>query len=288
MRCEGRLDLGAGPLKRGGQLTEALNKIHDQQRSWAGRKNIAFDEDGYTLQLNDNLFQPLSEQSIRDFESGRGNELTSGKMQALHSSSALVCNVFEYWRRDCDGIALACGAERGISFRLEKQNPTGLRGGPPHLDVEFTGPGIPLAVESKFVEPYRHEGTSSFQPSYFKKPGLWDNFPRCEQLAKEISEGLNVFQRLDAAQLLKHVLGLKKAYQSGFKLLYIWYKVPSREAAVHEDEILVFCDRIGGEVDFRHMTYQDLFGMIKQIPDAGSEYISYLEERYFGISNFCN
>lgn len=268
-------------------MSEALKKILEQQRSWADSKDIAFDEDCYTYQLEDNLFQVLSTQSINDFKSGHGNEFGGegerGKMQALHSSSALVCNVFEYWRdSDSDGIASVCGADRGMSIRFEKQNRTGLKGTAPHLDVEFTHPGnIPLAVESKFTEPYRKEGTSNFASSYFKKPGLWDHFPHCEQLAIEIFKGDTVFLRLDAAQLLKHVLGLMRAYPSGFTLLYLWYKVPSREATVHEDEILLFSDRIISEVDFRHMTYQDLFGRIKRIPDVNPVYISYLEERYF-------
>ena len=264
-------------------MSEALNKILVQQKSWARRRHIDFDDKGYTFQLNDNLFKSLSSQAINDFESGQGNELETKKMQALHSSSALVCNVFEYWRgHDIDGIALACGADGEMSFRFEKQNRTGLKGTAPHLDIEFSGAGkIPLAVESKFTEPYRHESTSNFAPSYFKKPGLWDHFPRCEQLAKEIYNGQTVFRRLDAAQLLKHVLGLKMAFPSGFRLLYLWYKVPSQATTTHQDEINLFEDYIQAEVDFRHMTYQDLFRKIKKIPHVNPRYILYLGERYF-------
>jgi len=273
--------MGRRPRRLGGELSEVLNKILNQQKSWALRFHIDFDDKGYTLQLNDNLFQPLSDQTVSDFKSGRGNELKTKKIQALHSSSALVCNVFEYWRRNCDGIALACGADQGMSFRFEKQNPTGLQGTAPHLDVEFTGTGKkPLAVESKFTEPYQKEGTSNFKPSYFNKPGLWDHFPLCEQLAKAIYDGQTVFRRLDAAQLLKHILGLKKAFPSGFKLLYLWYEVPSKAANTHKKEIRMFGDHVQSEVDFRHMTYQDLFRTVKEISDIDPGYISYLEKRY--------
>lgn len=263
-------------------MSEALNIILDQQRSWAQRFQIDLNDKGYTIQLNDNLFQPLSKQTVSDFESGKGNEIETKKIQALHSSSALVCNVFEYWRPNCDGIAFLCGADQGMSFRFEKQNPTGLKGTAPHLDVEFIGVGKkPLAVESKFTELYQKEGTSDFKPSYFSKPGLWDHFPRCEQLAKSIHTEKTVFKRLDAAQLLKHILGLKKSFPSGFKLLYLWYEVPSKAAITHKEEIGVFGDHVQPEVDFRHMTYQDLFKTVKEISGIDSGYISYLEERYF-------
>jgi hypothetical protein len=264
-------------------LSEALKKILNQQKSWALRFQIDFNDKGYTLEVNDNLFQPLSEHTVSDFKSGRGNELKTEKIKALHSSSALVSNVFEYWRPNSDGIALACGADKGMSLRFEKQNPTGLHGTAPHLDVEFTGAGKkPLAVESKFTEFYQHEGTSNFKSSYFKKPGLWDRIPRCEQLAKSIYGGQTVFKRLDAAQLLKHILGLKKAFPSGFRLLYLWYEMPSEAANTHQKEIRMFEDHVQSEVDFRHMTYQDLFKTVKEIPDIDPGYISYLEERYFG------
>ncbi len=130
--------------------------IQNQQQNWAKQRGIEIDNDGYTLSLNDNFFSPLSPETIMDFKSGKGDELgdsgSRGKMQALHSSSALVVNIFEYWRsRNVDTVAQVCGAPSGMTeMQFEKTNPTPLGGIPPHLDVEFHGTADikPVAIES--------------------------------------------------------------------------------------------------------------------------------------------
>lgn len=83
--------------------------ILEKQTQWA--KNKGLDLIGskgnrgrlaYTLKLDDNLFQPLIPEVRSSFESGDGNELGTinqpGKMQAIHSSSALGVNIFQYWK----------------------------------------------------------------------------------------------------------------------------------------------------------------------------------------------
>jgi hypothetical protein len=56
----------------------------------------------YTKDLDDNLFQPLLPDVRKSFSEGDGGELGfagfPGKMQAIHSSSALGVNVFQYWK----------------------------------------------------------------------------------------------------------------------------------------------------------------------------------------------
>jgi len=269
-------------------MSEALKIIRAQQRAWARQRNIPFDSDDYTFILEDNLFTPLSPATISEFASGGGDELGNtdhrGKMQALHSSSALVCNVFEYWRsRDVSAIASACGALKGMSkLRFEQTHPTGLRGTPPHLDIEFYSEAqSPLAIESKFTEPYQSTSKSGFRESYFSQPGLWDGLPICSILARKIYEGKKTFVRFDAAQILKHILGLTKAFPEGFTFLYLWYEIPSLEAREHGHEIESFKENTAGEVDFRDMTYQQLFLSIKGMPEAEETYVSYLKGRYF-------
>jgi len=124
-------------------MVTAYKLIHAQQQDWASQQGIKFNKDGYTLSLNNNLFLPLSARTKAEFESGKGDELGSegkrGKMQALHSSSALVINVFEYWRNhNVNSIAKACGAPEGMTkMRFEQIYPTPLGGIPPHLDIEL-------------------------------------------------------------------------------------------------------------------------------------------------------
>lgn len=67
--------------------------ITERQHSWALRHGIPLDENGWAVQLNDNLFLPLIPEAIREFEAGAGQEL-EGPMRAPHSSSALAVNVF--------------------------------------------------------------------------------------------------------------------------------------------------------------------------------------------------
>jgi len=266
--------------------------ICNRQWAWACQQGIKFDENGYTFSLDNNLFLPLLPEVKKEFQSGRGDELGSGdkkgKMQALHSSSALVVNVFQYWvNRNVSDIASACGTAQGMTeICFEQTHPTPLGGVPPHLDVEFWGEKLkPLAIESKFTELYRRHTKRRIKDKYLEVPGLWAQLPRCEKLVRSIHEeehGRTSFTYLDASQLLKHILGLSTVFEpTGFALLYLWYEVPSPEAERHRIEIEDFIDHIGDEVRFSVMTYQQLFELLKRCPNSHRDYLSYLGQRYF-------
>jgi restriction endonuclease-like protein len=159
-------------------------------------------------------------------------------MQALHSSSALVCNVFDYWRgKNLARLGRALSTpETPRDFKFEQKYSTGLRGSPANLDVviSFAGPKV-LAIESKYTEPYGNRQPAPWPSAYFPiGPGLWEKHGllACEALARSLNDGAQTFARLDAAQLLKHILGL--THQNvAFTLLYLWYDWPSEEAASH-------------------------------------------------------
>lgn len=266
--------------------------ICNQQQAWARQRGIKFDKDGYTFSLNDNLFSLLLPEVKKKFQSGKGDELGSegkkGKMQALHSSSALVVNVFQYWvNQDISDIASTYGAPQGITeMHFEQTRPTPLRGIPPHLDVEFSGNKLrPLAIESKFTEPYHRHTKRTIKDKYLNVPSLWARLPRCEKLVKHIREeerGRTSFTYLDVPQLLKHILGLSYVFgPTGFELLYLWYEVPSEEAKNHREELEKLKGYIGDKVTFRAMTYQELFAAIRECHAVDEGYISYLAERYF-------
>ncbi len=259
-----------------------------QQRRWAAARGIQ-PNGNYTKTLEENLFQPLTEASRAEFGSGAGNEM-SEKMRAFHSSSALVCNVFDYWRdRPLKTLASALGAPVDVDhLHFEQVYPTGLRGMPPHLDVLLCAEGFkPFLIESKFTEPYSHGGQSAenaFTKSYFPNSGeLWGKYglTRCEDLAQRIYSSREHFSRLDAPQLLKHILGLAKEFGENFTLLYLWYDHASSGAAEHRAEIETFLLRLNGEIDFRAMTYQELFQRMQGNQAIDQSYIKYLKERYF-------
>lgn len=82
-----------------------IEKIKKHQKAWADSNGIELDQDNYVdvYELNKNFVVPLSAETIRDLTGGDGSEYpkdekTRTKILATHSSSALVCNFFEYWR----------------------------------------------------------------------------------------------------------------------------------------------------------------------------------------------
>ena len=274
------------------QVASPAQPVRDQQREWARSKQIAFDDAGYTTAVRDNLFQALSPCSEDEFRAGDGSELGKtgprGKMQALHSSSALVCNVFDYWRgRDTGPLAAALDIAGPIcSIAFERKYPTGLQGKAPNLDVVLRpAHGPVLAIESKFLEPYDSRAKTGFKGKYFQsEPGLWQTvgYPRCQDLAKSLYETQGNHAWLHAAQLLKHVLGLSRS-GGEWVLLYLWYELPGDAGPEHESEIAAFEQCATGDgILFRSLSYQELFRRLKRGSDGlDAQYLDYLEARYF-------
>jgi hypothetical protein len=116
---------------------------------------------------------------------------------------------------------------------------------------------------------------------YFNTPGLWAQLPRCREIAESFRD-CGKRSRLDEPQLLKHILGLVRAFGiSGFQLLYLWYDFPSPEAEEHRRELAGVEDKLDGEVQFSYLTYQQLFVAIRDLPEAAETYVSWLKDRYF-------
>ena len=250
----------------------AVQEIKKAQQDWAKSKRILFDSRGYVSEVEANLFQPLSNPARLAFERGAGSEL-SGHMRALHSSSALVVNFFDYWtERQETSILSALGVDpdAGYSLDFEAQFPTGLGGTPPHVDVAITlADGFVFAIEAKFTEHLKRStrGKSSFTKSYFPESGgLWTDkgLPACQALAEtlwaeELNGGRQRFEYLDPRQLLKHSLGLVTQLGSRFNLFYLYYDWPGKKAEAHRREIGVFNELVGEEIRFNALTYQKVF-----------------------------
>ena len=270
--------------------SQTLLRIKEQQRRWADARNVQRDGDS-VVALDANLYQPLNPKTRSQYERGDGDELgrdgQRGKMFSLRSSSALVCNIFDYWQgRPLAPVLSALQiAEEVDDLAFEQKFSTGLRGNPPNLDVVFRRKDDPTAhvtaIESKFTEPYEEREHKGFAPSYFKGSGLWDGLQQCRGLANLLNNS-EEFSCLDAAQLLKHILGLSKTHKvNGFNLLYLWYDVRGSDAAeTHRKEIERFRQIVSCEVSFRSMTYQELFARLLPLV-KGTDYAEYLRFRYF-------
>jgi hypothetical protein len=115
------------------------SEVRRWQLAWAGTAGLALDHDGYCISLRDNLLQPLSDGARDDFTKGDGAELgrdgKRGKLQALHSSSALACNFFDYWRgRESESLEKALSLDSAIQkVAFERKFPTGVGPRQPNL-----------------------------------------------------------------------------------------------------------------------------------------------------------
>lgn len=263
--------------------------IKNSQKSWAKSKRKSFDSKGYVDAVETNFWKPLSVRASNAFGDGAGSEL-KGKMRALHSSSALAANFFDYWT-DRDKAILLCAlgvdADSAKSLHFEDQFPTGLGGTPPHLDVVITlYSGFVIAIECKFTEPLGRStgGKPKFKPSYFPSSGgLWTQvgLPQCQRLAEELREDPRGFQYLDSGQLLKHALGLATKCGDKFSLYYLYYDGTGDRSKSHKREIAHFEDRVGDEIRFKAITYQDVFHKLKVSEQINPGYLEYLGSRYF-------
>ena len=270
-----------------------VGALKSKQRAWAAGKGIEIYHDGYCHTFDDNFFQPLSASSRSDLGAGDGSELGQGggrgKIQALHSSAALVCNFFDYWRgRDLDLLAQALGiSARLCRVKFEQKFPTGLGGIAPNLDVVLHGSdGTLFAIESKFLEPFTRSKTKCFlKPKYFPEgPGLWENagLSGCQKLAEGLRDGTVKFELLDVAQLLKHILGLARSPHT-YHLTCLWYGPGGSLSDQHAQELTTFSEQIGlDSTRFTALTYQVLFDRLASLSrDKHEGWKSYLQHRYF-------
>jgi len=277
-------------LSKQTQWVHRNNKVLIGSKASRGRK-------AYTQKLNDNLFEPLMPKVKSDFEDADGGELTGNpcKMQAVHSSSALGVNIFQYWKRinKVPAIAAACRfcytnntSSQDINFEV-KYPISGNFSRSPNVDVVINNSSESrfkvFAIECKFSEAYytgRHSGIS---PKYIELDTIWNDIPNLLKLAKTISPDDNRFTLLHPAQLIKHILGLKEKFgKNKFRLLYLWYDTIGSESGIHHKEIAEFTEITKADnILFHAMSYQELvFKLAKNYRDKHRDYIDYIAGRY--------
>ena len=285
----------------------------------------------YFDDYNKNLYAKLSEDNKNAYNKGLGGEIRDtttrrAPMKATFSSSAIVVNLFQYWQNqeiNRTPLLIALGlindndkvGDVKINFeeKLQIKYEDGkiiknVKFGTPNLDVMIEFDDKVIAIESKFTEPYtkKRNKNSHIQDSYTKK-SLWKEIPHIEKLANaihaqnyqiencEIKESIEVLRktkRLDAAQLIKHILGLRTdddkeiLKNKEIVLLYLWYDVPnSEEAKEHQEEIEAFASIAKADgINFRHITYQKVIENLNKEEykniEKFEEYRNYLEKRY--------
>lgn len=277
-----------------------------KQTAWAQNRNIRLigskitrGRPTYTPELEQNLFSSLLPEVKRSLAEGDGGELGKdgfpGKMQAVHSSSALGINVFQYWKSisAVPVIAAACNfcrADSGVSFDIkfeEKYPIDDSFSRHPNIDVVIHNKSDTkiqrFAIECKFSEAYGGREHPGLKQKYLDLEGVWDDIPALHQLSKRICPDDESFRHLHPAQLIKHILGLKRRFgRGGFRLLYLWYDVLADDGKRHRDEITEFTEVAKRDgILFHAMSYQELIiGLGKQHRGEHPEYVRYLSERY--------
>ena len=273
----------------------ARSKLLQAQRIWAEQSGSIVDERGYVGDIGINLRAPLSPRALQAFTYGSGAELKDGKrrpakMKALHSSAALAVNFFDYWtNRDAAPLAAALSCDSGINrIDFEVQFATGLEGNPPNLDVAITDSAVHIVgIESKFCEwlTPKLAGSKRFKEKYFSSAdGVWvkNGLPQCQALAEALRTDRISFRYLDAPQLLKHALGMATQLGTRFSLWYLFFDFDADPAGEHSNEISDFSRSVAPELNFRAMTYQQLFKRLEaSAKPEDSTYLLYLRSRYF-------
>jgi hypothetical protein len=282
----------------------AHDYILSKQIQWAHCNNITLigskitrGRKTYTQKLDDNLFEPLLSEVKENFEEADGGELTGNpcKMQAVHSSSVLGVNIFQYWKRinQVSAIAAACRfcstdntSSQGINF--EAKYPISEKfSRSPNIDVVINNSPKSrfkvFAIECKFSEAYSLRKHSGIDPKYIKLDKIWEDIPNLYNFAKIISLNNDKFIYLHPAQLVKHILGLKEKFgKNKFRLLYLWYDTIGPESAKYYKEIEEFSKITKADgLYFHAMSYQDLIiKLANNYRKLNKSYIDYITGRY--------
>ena len=285
----------------------AYEYILTKQTQWAFNNEISLigskgsrRRPAYTPQLYQNLFEALEPSVHESFMKGDGNEIigtpdSPAKMQAVHSSSALSVNIFQYWQKKnlVPLIAAACGFCRKGNNKSEKivfENKYTIDKKfsiAPNIDVVIHNSDSAkykrFAIECKFSEAYgsrRHDGMKN---KYIGLNEVWNDIPNIYDFAKSISPKDNKFIHLHPAQLVKHILGLKTHFKKhGFRLLYLWYDVLGKEGTFHRNEIEIFSKIVrADDIKFHAMSYQELIAKLcNEHREQHYQYIKYITDRY--------
>ena len=265
----------------------------DQVR-WAAERGCSHDTKGYVESLSINLFHPMLPATEAEFSLGSGGELRASrrasqpKMHALHSSSVLACNVFDYWRAKGIGpVGKVLGIESHIErLTFEAQFPTGLPGKPPNIDVALWLESDDVwGIESKFTEPFGIPKTGpAFNDKYFPA-GLpvWSDrgLTKCGALAIALQKGAVRFRHLDAAQLLKHALGLHANHLGRFTLCYLYADADTPEGKEHRSEISEFGVAVDGDFPFVSLSYTTFLKGLRRLGSVDHDsYFAYIGTRY--------
>lgn len=68
-------------------------------------------------------------------------------------------------------------------------------------------------------------------------------------------------------------------------MIYLYYQLESPVSETHKKEIKRFKEALNGELNFREITYQDVFESLKKMSKSDHKLFDELESKYFNIVN---
>ncbi|MDO8212930.1 DUF429 domain-containing protein [Conexibacter sp. CPCC 206217] len=234
------------------------------------QSGVVLDAKGYAERFDEVVlpsFSQATKAAIRRDLSGKGgSELVAragaaAKFHAAHSSACLAANVFGPWLDEREGVPFGDGTFAGTTG-LERECATGLRGTPPTLDWLVEGPRV-LAVESKCTEHLSaHE--ASFSPAYEARVGELAHMTWRREYERLVADPRR-YRHLDAAQLVKHYLGVKREFSGRpVTLAYLYWEPLNADeitvCSIHAAEVNEFASKVGDpQVVFVALTHRQLW-----------------------------
>jgi hypothetical protein len=232
----------AGRIRR--RALRALRRAFVQ-----GKPRAVIDHQGYVDPLWDNLLDGVHPELFEEeLRRGDGNELI-GKFGAVHSSAALAVNTFARWKPEPANLPLA-GVTGFSRLGLEVQCTVVAGSRKANLDAVAEGPDAVVGVESKLLEPLSGKN-AEFAERYDTLIARHRDSPWL-QLVELLRASPKHFAYLDAAQLVKHSIGLRQRFPSGpISLLYLfWEPTNARSLEAydrHRQEVEELQSRVAGD-----------------------------------------
>lgn len=202
-----------------------------------------------------------------------GREMAAGKFDGPDSSAALAANAFGWFLTRAADLPPLPSVPMGQpeQVELEVEMPFPWRGDRhPWLDAAITTATTLVGIESKRFEPFRPQKSVQFSDGFNGRdwgPGMVP----FNAMRAALTSGAEVFQALNAAQLVKHAFalrtqGLKRARGAVLVYLYsepkVWASgkaVDPARIAVHRKEIGRFAKAVhGADVTFAPVRWSDL------------------------------
>ena len=240
------------------------------------------DRSGGSAQASPPLFTTVPAEAVRAaYAKAPGNEFASGKIASPESSAALVANAFGFFLLRPADLPKPPSLPAGVEWPptrvgLEECVRFPWRGGlHPWLDALVETPSHLVGVESKRYEPFRAKKPPVFSDAYWRD--VWGGAMNPFLAMRDrLRDEPSAYLHLDAAQLVKHALGLRTLAEGSGKRPFLLYlhaepsawpggrPLPQDSIQRHAEEAASFAEAVrGAEVGFAVATYAELLAAMR-------------------------